>query len=122
RRGGRRNAAPSTQPGVGVPGGVSRRQRLRGVPGAARRPDRHGSDRNQRGRSRGPARGQPRGERTIIAPIILRLGDALLAGGPLPDEDPTDGPESPEKGGETGLARDAAASGKPVLAQTLEHA
>jgi len=40
----------------------------------------------------------------------------------LPDEDPTDGPESPEKGGETGLTSDPAASGKSSLAEALEPA
>jgi molecular chaperone GrpE len=39
----------------------------------------------------------------------------------LPDEDPTDGPESPEKAGETALASDSAASKSP-LADALEPA
>lgn len=38
----------------------------------------------------------------------------------MPDEDPTDGPESPEKGGETGLASDPAGSAKSGLAEALE--
>lgn len=38
----------------------------------------------------------------------------------MPDEDPTDGPESPENGGETGLASEPAASAKSDLADALE--
>jgi len=40
----------------------------------------------------------------------------------LPDEEPTDGPESPEKGGDTGSASDSAAGGKSDLAEALEPA